>query len=98
MAKATLLLWLMLGWVEALELPAIENEGNCNRTQYLRVETLGKVLLNENSAKLITGYDLASLFQAVFIAQHQSRLVAKIFKDARNSSMLEFDPFPKSGL
>ena len=69
------------------------SQNEVNGTQYLRATKMGKILLSENSIKILTGYNLAGLLKGVLIAKHQTSLVIELFANSRKTSMADRDPF-----
>ena len=65
---------------------------NLNTTQYLTAIKLGRMLLTQNSVRVMSAFNMGDLVTSALIAHHQADLIGQLFAEDRKASMVAFDP------
>ena len=65
---------------------------NLNTTQYLTAIKLGRMLLTQNSVRVMSAYNMGDLVTSALVAHHQADLIGQLFAEDRKADMAAFDP------
>ena len=73
-------------------IPEPNSSAQNSKAQFVQISKIGRMLLNSNSLKIMSGYQTTELITGVLIADHQAALICEMYADGRKNGMAERDP------